>query len=147
MLLPSAVGDHTTPSHDRCTGQCATHAPRYVANLQRPWDQQSGQRLGDGSSCILPTCLWALVASGLALETEAVVAAAAPVAWLLMSNQLPGLLGSASRTSAQWSSVVAVANAAAGLPPLGVPAVQAEHASHLYACSQISVEITHIYQI
>jgi hypothetical protein len=60
---------------------------------------------------------------------------------------LPGLLGSASRTSARWSSVVAVANAAAGLLPLGVPAVEAEYASHLYACSQTSVEITHIYQI
>jgi hypothetical protein len=41
------------------------------------------------------------VASGLALEAEAVVAAAAPATWLLMSDQLPGLLGSASRTSAQ----------------------------------------------
>jgi hypothetical protein len=40
---------------------------------------------------------------------------------------------------------VAVANAVAGLLPLGVPAVQAEHASHLCACSQTSVEITHIY--
>jgi hypothetical protein len=40
-----------------------------------------------------------------------------------MSDQLSGLLGSASGTFAQWSSVVAVANAAAGLPPLGVPAV------------------------
>jgi hypothetical protein len=76
-----------------------------------------------------------------------VVAAAALAAWLLMSDQLPELLGSASRTSAQWSSVVAVANAAVGLLPLGVPAVQAEHALHLCACSQISVEITHIYQI
>jgi hypothetical protein len=38
-----------------------------------------------------------------------------------------------------------VANAAAGLLPLGVPAVQAEHASHLCACSQTSVEITHTY--
>jgi hypothetical protein len=87
------------------------------------------------------------VASGLALEAKAVVAAAAPAAWLLRSNQLPGLLGSASRTSAQWSLVVAVANADVGLHPLGVPAVQAEHASHLCACSQTSVEITHIYQI
>jgi hypothetical protein len=68
-----------------------------------------------------------------------VVAAAAPAAWLLMSDQWPELFGSASRTSAQWSSVVAVANAAVGLPPLGVPAVQAEHASHLYAYSQTSV--------
>jgi hypothetical protein len=39
---------------------------------------------------------------------------------------------------------VAVANAAAELPPLGVPAVQAEHTSHLCAYSQTSVEITHI---
>jgi hypothetical protein len=49
----------------------------------------------------MPACLWALEASGLALEAEAVVAAAAPAAWLLRSDQLPGLLGSASRTSAQ----------------------------------------------
>jgi hypothetical protein len=76
-----------------------------------------------------------------------VVATAEPAASLLMSDQLPELPGSASRTSAQWSSGVAVANAAAGLLPLGVPAVLAEHASHLCACSQISVEITHIYQI
>ena len=87
------------------------------------------------------------MASGLALEARAVVAATAPVAWLLRSDQLPGLLESASRTSTQWSSGVAVANAAAGLLPLGVPAAQAEHASHLCACSQTSVEITHIYQI
>jgi hypothetical protein len=76
-----------------------------------------------------------------------VVAAAAPAASLLESVQLLGLLGSASRTFAQWSSRVAVANAAAGLPLLGVPAVLAEHASHLYACSQTYVEIIHIYQI
>jgi hypothetical protein len=75
------------------------------------------------------------------------VAAAAPAALLLGSVQLPKLLESASRTFAQWSSVVAVANATAELPPLGVPAVLAEHASHLCACSQTSVEITHIYQI
>jgi hypothetical protein len=37
-----------------------------------------------------------------------------------------------------------VATAAAGLPPLGVPAVLAEHASHLCVCSQTSVETTHI---
>jgi hypothetical protein len=43
----------------------------------------------------------ALEAFGLALEVEVVVAAAAPAAWLLRSDQLPGLLGSASRTSAQ----------------------------------------------
>jgi hypothetical protein len=76
-----------------------------------------------------------------------VVAAAKLAASLLMSDQLPELHGFASRTSAQWSSVVAVANAAAGRPPLGVPAVQAEHASHLCASSQTSVEITHVYQI
>jgi hypothetical protein len=40
-----------------------------------------------------------------------------------------------------------VASAAVGLLPLGVPAVQAEHASHLCAYSQTYVEITHIYQI
>jgi hypothetical protein len=74
-----------------------------------------------------------------------VVAAAAPAASLLESIQLLGPLGSASRTFAQWSSVVVVANAVAGLPPLGVHAVLAEHASHLCACSQTSVEITHIY--
>jgi hypothetical protein len=91
-------------------------------------------------------CLWALVlvASGLALEAEAVVAVAAPAASLLMSDQLPA---SVSRTSAQWSSVVAMANAVVGLLPLGVHAVQAEHASYLCACSQTSVEIIHIYQI
>jgi hypothetical protein len=87
------------------------------------------------------------VASELALEAEAMVAAAAPAALLLGSVQLPNLLESASRTFAQWSSVVAVANAIVELPPLGVPAVLAEHASHLCACSQTSVEITHIYQI
>jgi hypothetical protein len=75
------------------------------------------------------------------------VAAAAPIAWLLRSDQLPGLLEFASRTSARQSSGVAVATAAAGLLPLGVPAVQAEHASHLCACSQTSVEITHTYKI
>jgi hypothetical protein len=84
------------------------------------------------------------VTSGLALEAEVGVAAAEPAASLLMSDQLPELSGSASRTSAQWSSGVVVANAAAELPPLGMPAALAEHASHLYACSQTSVEITHI---
>jgi hypothetical protein len=54
-----------------------------------------------------------------------VVAAAAPAAWLLMYDQWPGLLGSTSRTSAQWSSEMVVATAAAGLLPLGVPAVLA----------------------
>jgi hypothetical protein len=84
------------------------------------------------------------MASGPALEAEVVVAAAEPTASLLMSDQLPELPESTSRTSAQWSSGVAVANAAAELHPLGVPAALAEHASHLCACSQISVEITHI---
>jgi hypothetical protein len=62
-----------------------------------------------------------------------------------MSDQLPELPEFASRTSAQWSSgVVVVANAAAELPPPGVPAALAEHASHLCACSQTSVETIHI---
>jgi hypothetical protein len=74
-----------------------------------------------------------------------VVAAAAPAASLLLSDQLPELPGSASRSSAQWSSGVAVANAAAGLLPLGVPAALAEHASHLCAYSQTSVGIIHTY--
>jgi hypothetical protein len=87
------------------------------------------------------------VASRSALEAEVVVAAVEHAASLLMSDQLPELPGSASRTSAQWSSWVAVANAAAELPPLGVPATLAEHASHLCAYSQTSLEITHIYQI
>jgi hypothetical protein len=72
-----------------------------------------------------------------------VVAAAEPTASLLMSDLLPELPRSASRTSAQWSSGVAVANAAAGLLPLRVPAALVVHTSHLYACSQTSVGITH----
>jgi hypothetical protein len=73
------------------------------------------------------------------------VAAAVLAALLLKSNQLPGLLESTSRTSAQWSSVVVVAIAAAAeLHPPGVPAVLAVHASQLCACSQTSVGITHI---
>jgi hypothetical protein len=84
------------------------------------------------------------VASGLALEAEVGVAAAEPAATLLMSDQLPELPGSASRTSAEWSSGVAVANAATELPPLRMPTTLAEHASHLCACSQTFVEITHI---
>jgi hypothetical protein len=44
----------------------------------------------------------------------------------------------------QLSSGVAVATAAARLHPLGVPVVLAEHASHIYACSQTSVETIHI---
>jgi hypothetical protein len=38
---------------------------------------------------------------------------------------------------------VAVATAAAELPPPGVPAVLAKHVLHLCACSQTSVESTH----
>jgi hypothetical protein len=87
------------------------------------------------------------VVSRLAPDAEAVVAAAAPAASLLGSDQLSGLLESASGTFAQWSSGVAVANAVVGLPPLGVPAVLVGHASHPCACSQTSIEITHIYQI
>jgi hypothetical protein len=75
------------------------------------------------------------VASGLALEAEVVVAAAKPAASLLMSDQLLELPGFASRTSAQWSSGVAVANAAAELPPPGVSTALAEHASHICVCS------------
>jgi hypothetical protein len=87
------------------------------------------------------------VASELAPKSKTVVAAVAPAASLLESVQLLGLLVSASRTFAQWSSGVAVANAAVELPPLGMLAVLAEHALHLCAYSQTSVEITHIYQI
>jgi hypothetical protein len=87
------------------------------------------------------------MASKLAPEAEAMVAAAAPAASLLGSDQLLGQLESALGTFAQWSLVVVVANAAAVLPPLGVPAVLAEHALHLCAYSQTSIEITHIYQI
>jgi hypothetical protein len=72
------------------------------------------------------------------------VVAAALAASLLRSDQFPELHEFASRTSAQWSSGVAVANAAAELPPPGVPATLAEHASHLYAYSQTSVETIHI---
>jgi hypothetical protein len=70
------------------------------------------------------------------------VAAAAPAASLLRSDQLLGLLGSVSGTSAQWSSGVAVATAA----ELHLPRVPvlAKHALHLCAYSQTYVEITHI---
>jgi hypothetical protein len=84
------------------------------------------------------------VASGLARGTEVVVTAAEPIASLLMSDQLPKLLGSASRTSTQWSSGVAVANAVAKLPLPRVLAALAGHALHLCACSQTSVETTYI---
>jgi hypothetical protein len=77
------------------------------------------------------------VASGLAPEVEVGVAAAAPAALLLRSDQLLGLLESALGTSAQRLSGVTVATAAAKLPPPGVPAAPVEHALHLYACSQM----------
>ena len=83
------------------------------------------------------------MASRLAPEVEVGVAAAAPAASLIRFDQLLGLLGSASRTSAQWSSRVAVATAAELHLPQ-VPAVPAEHALHLCAYSQTSGEITHI---
>jgi hypothetical protein len=82
------------------------------------------------------------VAFALALKAEAGVAAAAPAASLLRSDQLLGLLESASGTFAQWSSVVAVATAAKLHLP-GVPAVPVEHALLLCACSKTSVESTH----
>jgi hypothetical protein len=82
------------------------------------------------------------VASELALEVEVGVAAAALATSLLGSDQLLGLPESASGTSAQWSSGVAVAtDAELHLP--GVPAVLAEHALHLCDSSQTSVESTH----
>ena len=86
------------------------------------------------------------MASGLALEAEVVVAADELAASLLMSDQLRELPGSASRTSARWSSVVTVANAAARLPPLGcllfrlsTPHTSALVLRHLYK--------SHTYQI
>jgi hypothetical protein len=83
------------------------------------------------------------VASGLAPEVEVGVAAATPVASLLRSDQSLGLLGSALGTSAQWSSEVAVATAVELHLPR-VPAALSEHVVHLGACSQTSVESTHI---
>jgi hypothetical protein len=71
------------------------------------------------------------------------VAAAAPAALLLGSDQSLRLLASASGTYAQWSSGVAVATVAAKMPPPGVSAVPAEHTLYLCACSQTSVESTH----
>jgi hypothetical protein len=82
------------------------------------------------------------VASGLAPKVEVGVVAAAPVALLLRSNQLLGLLGSTSGTSARWPSGVVVATAAKLHLP-GVPGAPVEHALHLGACSQTSVESTH----
>jgi hypothetical protein len=69
--------------------------------------------------------------------------AASPAALLLRSNQSLGLLGSASGTSAQWSSRVAVAIAAVELPPPGVSVAPAEHTFHLCARSQTYLESTH----
>jgi hypothetical protein len=71
------------------------------------------------------------------------VAAAAPAASLLGSDQSFGLLVSASGTSAQWSSGVAVTTAAAKLPPPRVLAIPAKHALHLGAYFHTSVESTH----
>jgi hypothetical protein len=82
------------------------------------------------------------VASKLASAVEVGVAAAAPAALLLGSDQLIGLLGFASGTPVQWSSGVAVATASEVHLP-GVPAALAEHAFHLCACSETSVESIH----
>jgi Asp/Glu/hydantoin racemase len=70
------------------------------------------------------------------------VATAAVAASLLGSDPLLGLLESASGTSAQWSSRVGVATTTELHLP-GVLAILAEHALHLSACSQTSVERTH----
>jgi hypothetical protein len=83
------------------------------------------------------------VASELALKAEVGVVVVVPAALLLRSDQSLGLLGSASGTSVQLSSGAAVATAAAELPPPGVPAIPTEHALHLGAYSQTSVESTH----
>jgi hypothetical protein len=83
------------------------------------------------------------VASELASEVEVGVAAAAPAALLLKSSQFLGLLGFASGTSVQCSSRVAVVTAAE-VPPPEMPATSVEHAFHLYACFQTSIEGTHI---
>ena len=85
------------------------------------------------------------MASGLALGAKVGVATAA--ASLLRSDQLLGLLVSASGTFAQWSSGVAVATAAAELHLPGVPASLAEHALHLCSYSHTSVKSTHTHQI
>jgi hypothetical protein len=82
------------------------------------------------------------VASGIAPEVEVGVASATPTASLLRFDQLLGLLGSASGTSSQWSSGVAVATAAELHLPR-VPAALAEHALHLYSYSQTSVKSIH----
>jgi hypothetical protein len=71
------------------------------------------------------------------------VAVAAPAALLLRSDQSLGLPESESGTSAQLSSGMAVATAAAELPPSGGPAAPVEHVLHHGACSQTSIESTH----
>jgi hypothetical protein len=83
------------------------------------------------------------VASALASEVEVGVVVAAPVALLLESGQSLGLLEYASETYVQWSLGVVVATDA-GVPHLGVTVAPAEHAFHLCACCQISVESIHI---
>jgi hypothetical protein len=83
------------------------------------------------------------VASELALEAEVGVAAAAPAALLLGSDQLLGLSEFATKKSAQLSSGVVVAIVAAELPPPVVSVVPVEHALHLCVCSQTSIERTH----
>ena len=69
------------------------------------------------------------------------VAAAEPAASLLMSDHLPELPGSASRTSAPLTSGV-VGEAASVVPPAGRAAL-AEHACCIGACCQTSVEDIH----
>jgi hypothetical protein len=83
------------------------------------------------------------MASGLAPGVEVGVTVVAPAASLLRSDQSLGLLGSASGTSARWSSGVAVATTAKlHLPRVSVAPV--EHALHLGAYSQTSIQSTHI---
>jgi hypothetical protein len=83
------------------------------------------------------------VASELASEVEVGVAAAAPAALLLKSGQFLGLSGFASGTYVQCSSRVAVVTTTE-VPPPEMPATPVEHAFHLYACFQTSIEGTHI---
>jgi hypothetical protein len=76
--------------------------------------------------------LWASETSTLASEVEA-GAAAALVARRPESDQSPGLLEFASKTSAPWSLGVVVATAAE-VPHLTVHAAPAEHTSLLCTC-------------
>jgi hypothetical protein len=92
------------------------------------WEKTGGWPLMNSARLSLP------VASELAPEVEVGVAAVAPTALLLKSDQLLGLLGFASGTSAQWSSGVAVA-IATELPLPWVPPAPAEHTFHLCPCS------------